>query len=62
MRINSEALKQLDALRDALKEDDDDLAVLNRIRAARGEPPLTALDFDEFDAFMRDPSKGPLVL
>lgn len=37
-------------------------ALINRLRAATGRPPLTEADFARFDEFMSDPDGGPLVL
>lgn len=62
MRPNPEVIKQLDAMQKALQGGADDLTIVNRMRAARGEAPLTKLDFEAFDAFMRDPNAGQLKL
>lgn len=60
--INSEVARVLDLVEDALKNNVDDLTLINRLRACTGEPPLVELDFEAFDLFMKDPDAGMLIL
>lgn len=56
-------LASVKAISDALADGEtDEWVLINRLRAARGEPPLTVADFAEFDAFMSNPDAGPLRL